>query len=74
MIVLRLLLVEVQMIFGCNRNRLVQRNEHWYVETEMGFEGPFAEKSEAREFLALSDKADSARMEFMGIEDDLSQA
>jgi len=39
----------------------------------MGYEGPFEEKSEAREFLSLSDKADSARMEFMGIEDELSQ-
>jgi len=74
MIVFRLLLVEVEMIFGRNRNKLIQRNEHWYVETQMGFEGPFESKNEAREFLALSDKADSARIEFMGIEDDLSQA
>jgi len=62
------------MIFGRNNNRLIQRNEHWYVETQMGFEGPFESKSDASEFLSLSNKADSARIEFMGIEDDLSQA
>jgi len=62
------------MIFGRNRNSLIKRNEQWYVETQMGYEGPFDTKNEAREFLALSDKADSARMEFMGVEDELSQA
>ena len=62
------------MFFGRNRNNLIHRNEQWYVETQMGYEGPFDTKSEASEFLILSDKADSARIELMGIEDDLSQA
>ncbi|VAW99486.1 hypothetical protein MNBD_GAMMA21-1946 [hydrothermal vent metagenome] len=59
------------MFFGRNRNRLIQRNEHWYVQMQMGFEGPFESKKDACEFLSLSNKADSARIEFMGIEDDL---
>jgi len=57
------------MFFNKNRDRVIERNQLWYVETESGYEGPFNHFSDAREFLRLKQKADSARVEFAGLED-----
>ena len=59
------------MFFGNQKNRLIERNNLWYVETETGFEGPFDTQRQAQDFMRLRDRADVARVEFMGLDDTL---
>lgn len=48
-------------------NRVIKRNDDWYVETDASLEGPFFELNKAREFQALLIKAEMARMEFAAL-------
>ena len=57
------------MFFNQNRERLIERNQLWYIETRMGFEGPFETRSEAQNYLRLKNKAEVARIEFAGLDD-----
>jgi hypothetical protein len=59
------------MFFGNRNNKIIERNDLWYVETATGYEGPFDTRHEAQKFLSLSQRADIARVEFAGLEDNL---
>ena len=62
------------MFFQKNKNKFVERNDLWYIETQTGFEGPFDTRYEAQRYLSLCDRADIARVEFAGLEDSLSSS
>jgi len=40
----------------------------WYVETPMGFDGPFESKNEAAVFLELIKSSNAARLECAGLQ------
>lgn len=60
------------MLFSSRHNPVINRNDYWYVETQYGYEGPFENKVQAQEYASLLEKADSARVEFAGINDGMS--
>lgn len=43
--------------------RIIKRNDDWYVETGSYTEGPFESPAEAKEFQFLQHRAEMARME-----------
>ena len=43
-------------------------NKGWYVETRIGFDGPFESINEAITFLNLLKTSDAARVEFAGLQ------
>ncbi|MGD8926916.1 MAG: hypothetical protein PVG20_08685 [Thioalkalispiraceae bacterium] len=59
------------MFFTSHQNKIIERNELWYIETPTGYEGPFDTRYEARKYLSLCKRADVARVEFAGCEDSL---
>ena len=59
------------MFFSSHKNKIIERNDLWYIETATGFEGPFDTRYEAQKYLSLRNRADIARVEFAGIEDSL---
>ena len=59
------------MFFLKNQHRVIQRNRVWYVETPTGYEGPFEDLAEAKDFARIRRSADFARLEFADLSDDL---
>ena len=57
------------MSFSQRRYKVSSHSKHWYVETQFGYDGPFEEKIKAEEYARLLGRADSARVEFAGIDD-----
>ena len=59
------------MFFGSRKNKIIERNGLWFVETRSGFEGPFDTRLEAKEYQRLRRRADVARVELAALEDSL---
>lgn len=57
------------MFFTNHKKKIIERNDLWYIETSLGFEGPFDTHIEALKYLSLCNRADIARVEFAGCED-----
>lgn len=52
-----------------NEDRIVLIGKcDWYVTTVTGFEGPFEDKGEARQYLRLIQATEAARVEFAGLD------
>ena len=62
------------MFFRKHKNKFIERNDLWYIETQTGFEGPFDTRCEAQRYLSLLARADVARVEFAGLEDSLTNS
>ena len=62
------------MFFANRKNKIIERNDLWYIETNTGFEGPFDTRYEAQKYLSIRNRADMARVEFAGLEDTLYRA
>lgn len=60
------------MFFGKQQSKVIERSRLWYVETQVGYEGPFQTRHEAKEYKRLRERADMARVEFAGLEDSLT--
>ena len=48
-------------------NRIVKRNDDWYVETDASLDGPFFQLNQAEAFKNLKEKAEVARTEFVAL-------
>jgi len=53
-----------------NKNSQIVKigNNGWYVETAMGFDGPFDSQNEANVFLELIRSSNAARVECAGLQ------
>ena len=51
-----------------NSQAVKMRCNGWYVETTMGFDGPFDSQSEATVFLDLIKSSNAARVECAGLQ------
>lgn len=49
-------------------SRLKKISGNWYIETRMGYDGPFENKAEANQFLNLLKSTEAARSEFAGLQ------
>ena len=50
------------------KEHVIQINNRWFVETRTGYDGPFADKVEAKNYLRLLKTCDAARCEFAGLD------
>ena len=48
--------------------RIIKISGYWYIETRTGYDGPFDDKAEARQFLNLLINTEAARNEFAGLQ------
>mgnify|MGYP001822727123 CR=1 FL=1 len=48
--------------------RIISISGRWYIETRTGYDGPFDNKMEARQFLSLLKNTEAARNEFAGLQ------
>lgn len=49
-------------------DRLIKISDSWYIETRTGYDGPFDNKLEARQFLTLLKNTEAARNSFSGLQ------
>ena len=48
--------------------RIMKISGYWYIETRTGYDGPFDNKMEAKQFLSLLKNTEAARDEFAGLQ------
>mgnify|MGYP001813359335 CR=1 FL=1 len=49
-------------------SRIKKISGNWYIETRIGYDGPFDSKLEASQFLSLLKSTEAARSEFAGLQ------
>lgn len=49
-------------------DQIIKISGNWYIETKTGYDGPFDDQSQAKQFLRLLKHADAARNEFAGLQ------
>jgi len=60
------------MFFLKNEHRVIEQNQLWYVETPTGYEGPFEDRQEAKDFALLRRGADFARLEMADLSEEMT--
>jgi len=48
--------------------RIIKIKQKWFIETRTGYDGPFDDELEAKNYLTLLKSCDAARSEFAGLQ------
>ena len=51
-----------------SKERTIKIREKWFIETRTGYDGPFDNEDEAKNYLRLLKSCDAARCEFAGLD------
>lgn len=59
------------MFFHKQKNKIIEYNERWYIESPSGFEGPFDSRYDAQRYLSSGKQSGAKRVEFTELEGSL---
>ena len=59
------------MFFHKQKNKIIEYNNRWYIESPAGFEGPFDSRCEAQRYLSSGNQVGVKKVEFTELEDSL---